>query len=122
MLVYHEGAGSGTEMTEIGIGESAMVDDVIERVNTEVSESSGQENECKGMSHGSLREGDLENCEPDDNSMERVCPTEMGPNEKSLDEHIEENAVVIGEATSGKTIEVGNQRVELDYFSFSFQF
>ena len=76
-LVYHEGAGSGTEMTEIRIGESAMADDVSERVEIEVSESSDQENERKGMSHGSLREGDLENCEPDDNSMERVCPTEM---------------------------------------------
>ena len=27
VLVYHEGAGSGTEKTEIGIGESAMVDE-----------------------------------------------------------------------------------------------
>ena len=59
VLVYHEGAGPGTELTEIRIGESAMVDDVTERVDIEVSESSGQENECKGMSHGSLREGDL---------------------------------------------------------------
>ena len=39
--------------------------------------------------------------------MERVCPTEMGQNEKSVDEHSEENAVVIGEVTSGKMIEVG---------------
>ena len=44
VLVYHEGAGSGTEMTEIRIGKSAMVDDVTERVDIEVSESSGQEN------------------------------------------------------------------------------
>ena len=39
--------------------------------------------------------------------MERVCPTEMGQNEKSVDEHSEENAVVICEVTSGKMIEVG---------------
>ena len=96
VLVYHEGAGPGTEQTE-----------VIERVEIEVSESSGQENECKGMSHGSLGEGDPGKCEPDDNSMERVYPTEMGQNEKSVDEHSEENAVVIGEVTSGKMIEVG---------------
>ena len=107
VLVYHEDAGSGTEMTEIRIGESAMVDDVTERVDIEVSENSGQENECKGMSHGSLREVDLGNCEPDNNSMEGVCPTEMGQNEKSVDEHSEENVVVIGEVTSGKMIEVG---------------
>ena len=107
VLVYHEGAGSGTEMTQIRIGESAMADDVTERVDIEVSESSGQENECKGMSHGSLREGDLGNCEPDDNSRERVCPTENGKNYKSVDEHSEEHAVVIGEVTSGKMIEVG---------------
>ena len=55
VLVYHEGAGSGTELTGIGIGESAMVDDVTERGDIEVSESSGQENQCKGMSHGSVR-------------------------------------------------------------------
>ena len=62
------------------------------------------------------------NCEPDDNSMERVCPTEMGQNEKSVDEHSEENAVIIGEVTSGKMIEAGSQRVELDYFPVSFHF
>ena len=107
VLVYHEGAGSGTEMTEIGIGESAMADDAAERVGTEVSESSGQKNECKGMSHGSLREGDLENCEPDDNSMERACPTEMGNNVKLVDEHSEHNVVELGEVTSPKTIEMG---------------
>ena len=45
VLVYHEGAGSGTEMTEIGIGESAMVDDVAERVDIEIFESRNQENE-----------------------------------------------------------------------------
>ena len=39
--------------------------------------------------------------------MERVCPTEMGQNEKSVDEHSKENAVVIGEVTSGKVFEVG---------------
>ena len=122
VLVYHEGPGPGTEMTEIRSGESAMVDDVTERVDIEVSESSGQENKCKGMSHGSLREGDLGNCEPDDNSMERVCPTEIGQNKKAVDEHSEENAVVIGEVTSGKMNEVGSQRVELDCFSVSFQF
>ena len=54
VLVYHEGAGSGIEMTEISIGETAMVDDVTEQVDIEVSESSGQENDCKGLSHGSL--------------------------------------------------------------------
>ena len=74
------------------------VDDAAERVGTEVSESSGQESEWKGMSHGSLREGDLQNYEPEDNSMERVCPTEMGHNVKAIDEHREANAVVIGEA------------------------
>ena len=59
------------------------------------------------MSHGSLREGDPGSCEPDDNSLERVCPTEMGQNEKSVDDHSEENAVVIGEVTIGKKIEAG---------------
>ena len=59
------------------------------------------------MGHGSLREGDLGNCEPDYNSMERVCPTEMGLNEKSVDEHSEESVVVIGEVTNGKIIEMG---------------
>ena len=107
VLFYHEGAGSGTEMTEIGTGESAMVDDVTERVDIEVSESRGQENQCKGMSHDSLREGDLENCEPDDNSIERVCLTEMEHNVKSVDEHSEDNAVALGEVMSAKTIEVG---------------
>ena len=55
----------------------------------------------------SVREGDRGNFEPDDNSIERVCPTEMGQNEKLVDEHSEEHAVVIGEVTSGKMIEVG---------------
>ena len=59
------------------------------------------------MSHGSLREVYLENCQPDDNSIERVCPTKMGHNQKSVDEHSEENAVVASEVTSGKKIEVG---------------
>ena len=120
--VNHEGAGSGAEMTEIRIGESAMVDDVTERVDIEVFESSGQQDECKGMSHGSLREGDLGNCEPDDNSMERVCPTEMGQNEKPVDEHSEENVVVIGEVTSGKMIEVGESTRGIGLFPVSFQF
>ena len=60
------------------------------------------------MSQGSLREGDLESCEPDDNSMECFCPTEMGNNEKLVDEHSEENAVALGEVTIAKTIEVGD--------------
>ena len=107
VLVYHEGAGSGTETSEIGSGESAMVYDVTKRVDIEVSESSGQENECKGMSDGCLREDDLDNCEPDDNSMERACPTEMGHNVKSVDEHSEDNFVALGDVTSGKTIEMG---------------
>ena len=119
--VYHEGAGPGTEMTEIRIGESAMVDEATERTDIEVSETSGQENECKGMSHGSLREGDLGNCEPDVNSMERVYPTEMGQNEKSVDEHSEENAAVIGEVTSGKTIEVGESTCGTGLFPRSFR-
>ena len=54
--------------------------------------------------------------------MERVCLTEMGQNEKSVDEHSEENSVVIGEVTSGKLIEVGSQRMELNYFPVSSQF
>ena len=87
--------------------EVGTVGDAAERVGTEVSESSDQENEWKGMSHGSLREGDLENCEPVDNSMERVCPTEIGHNVKSVDEHSEENAVVICEVTSRKLIDAG---------------
>ena len=69
-----------------GVG---TADDAAQRVGTEVSERSGKENEWKGISHGSLREGDLENCEPDDNSMERVCQTEMGRKVKSVDEHKE---------------------------------
>ena len=83
-----------------------MVDDVTERVNIEVSESSVQENECKGRSYDFLRKNDGENCEANDNSMKRVCPTKMGNNEKSVNEHCKENAVALGEVTSGKTIEV----------------
>ena len=123
-LAYPESAGSGTEMTGCDMAvtrknqsdEVGTVDDAAERVRTEVSESSGQENEWKGMSHGSLREGDLENCEPDDNSMVRVCPTEMGHKVKSVDEHSEENAEVIGLVTSGKLIEVGESRRGIGLF------
>ena len=46
-LVYHEGAGSGTEMNGIGIGESAMVDYVTERVDTKFSESSVRKTSVK---------------------------------------------------------------------------
>ena len=114
-LAYPESAGSGTEMAGCDVAvtrenetaEMGTVDKPAERGGTDVSESSGQENECNGMSHGCLREDDLENCEPDYNSMKRRCPTAMGQNEKSVDEHSEENAVVIGEVTSGKMIEVG---------------
>ena len=114
-LAFSESAGSGTEMAgcEVAVkrenqtGELGTVDDAAGRVGTEIAESSGQENDWKGMSLGSLREGDLENCEPDDNSMVRFCPTEMGHNVKSFDEHSEENALVIGEVTSGKMVEVG---------------
>ena len=125
-----ESAGSGTEMAGCDVkftsknqtGETGTVDDAAERVGTEVSSSSSQEKEFKGMSHGSLREGDLENVESDYNSMERVCPTEMGHNEKSVDEHSEESDVIIGEVTSEKRVKWGSQRVELDYFRVSFQF
>ena len=86
--------------------EKGTVHDAAERDGSEVSESSGRENALKGMGHGPLREGDLENCEPDENSMELACPTEMGYNVKWVDEHSEENVVVIGEVTSGKMIEV----------------
>ena len=74
------------------------------------------------MSHGCSREDDLEKCEPDDKSMERACLTEMGHNVKSVDEQSEDNAVALGEVTSAKAIEVGESRVELDYFPISFQF
>ena len=83
-----------------------MVEDVTERVNVENSENIVRENECKGRSYNFLIENDGENCETNDNSMKRVCPTEMGNNEKSVDEHCEENAVALGKVTSGKTIEV----------------
>ena len=68
------------------------------------------------MSHGSLREDDLENCESDDNSVERVCPTKMGQNDKSVDEHSEENTVVIGKVTSGKMIELGESTRGIELF------
>ena len=55
VLAYRESAGSGTEMArcevavtrETQTGEVGKVHDAAERVGTEVSESSGQENECK---------------------------------------------------------------------------
>ena len=74
------------------------------------------------MSQGSLREGDLENCEPEDNSMERVCPTEMGHIEKSVDEHSGDNPVALGEVRSGKTIVMGMSTHGIGLFPVSFQF
>ena len=119
VLVYHEGAGSGTELTGIEISESMMVKDVTERVDIEISECSGQENECKGSSYDSLRGNYGENCETNDNSMGRVCPTEVGNNEKSVDEHSEEIAVALGEVTSGKKIEVRESTCGIGMFPHS---
>ena len=68
-LAYPESARSGTKMAGCDVtvtrenqtGEAETVDGAAERACTEDSESSGQENECQGMSHGCLREDDLEN-------------------------------------------------------------
>ena len=49
------------------------------------------------MSYGSLREDVGRRYETDDNSMVRVCSTELGHNEKLIDKHSEENAVVMSD-------------------------